>query len=77
MLPSILARQVRNGVEDQLRATFAPSTQGFHSLIERFIDERESLIKGPWLSLDMPFRRSDHPGEFFSAIPLGFKPYKH
>ncbi|KQP00289.1 DEAD/DEAH box helicase [Methylobacterium sp. Leaf91] len=77
MLPSILARQVRNGVEDQLRATFAPSTHGFHSLIERFVGERESLVKGPWLSLDMPFRRSKLPGEFFPAIPLGFKPYMH
>ncbi|MCJ2119989.1 DEAD/DEAH box helicase [Methylobacterium sp. J-001] len=77
MLPSILARQVRNGVEDQLRATFAPSSPGFHDLIERFVGERDSLVKGPWLSLDMPFRRSGRVGEFFPAISMGFKPYKH
>ena len=77
MLPSILARQVRNGVEDQLRASFSPSTKGFRGLVERFVDEPESLAKGPWLSLDMPFRRSDRAGEFFPAIPLGFRPYKH
>ncbi len=77
MLPSILARQVRNGVEDQLRATFAPSSPGFNHLIERFVGERDSLVKGPWLSLDMPFRRSGHDGEFFPSIPMGFRPYKH
>lgn len=77
MLPSILARQVRNGVEDQLRATFAPSSPGFNDLIERFVGERDSLVKGPWLSLDMPFRRSGHHGEFFPSIPMDFKPYKH
>ncbi len=77
MLPSILARQVRSGVEDQLRSSFSPSTEGFRGLVDRFLSEPESLSKGPWLSLDMPFRRSDRDGEYFPAIPLGFKPYKH
>ena len=77
MLPSILARQVRNGIEDQLRSSFSPSTKGFRGLVERFVDVPESLAKGPWLSLDMPFRRSEQGGEFFPAIPLGFRPYKH
>ncbi|MBB3020411.1 DEAD/DEAH box helicase domain-containing protein [Microvirga lupini] len=77
MLPSILARQVRAGVEDQLRASFSPSTKAFENIIESFLDEPEALIKGPWLSLDMPFRRSERAEEFFPDVPLGFRPYRH
>jgi DEAD/DEAH box helicase domain-containing protein len=77
MLPSILSRQVRVGVEDQLRASFAPSTKGFDQIIDSFIKEPDSLIKGPWLTLEMPFRRSQREDEFFPAIPLGFRAYKH
>lgn len=77
MLPSILARQVRDGVEDQLRASFSPSSKAFENIIEVFLEEPEALVKGPWLSLDMPFRRSTKDGEFFPDIPLGFKPYRH
>jgi DEAD/DEAH box helicase domain-containing protein len=77
MLPSLLARQVRIGVEDQLRASFAPSTKSFEHIIDRFIAEPEALLKGPWLSLEMPFRRSRRGTEFFADIPLGFRPYRH
>lgn len=77
MLPSILAQQVRIGLEDQLRASFSPSTKAFELLVEEFIAEPDALTKGPWLSLDMPFRRSAREGEFFPEIPLGFKPYRH
>ena len=77
MLPSLLARQVRVGVEDQLRASFAPSTRSFEHIIDRFIAEPDSLLKGPWLSLEMPFRRSERETEFFPDIPLGFRPYRH
>jgi DEAD/DEAH box helicase domain-containing protein len=77
MLPSILARQVRAGVEDQLRASFSPSSKAFEGIIESFLEKPEALVKGPWLSLDMPFRRSENASEFFPGIPLGFKPYRH
>ena len=76
MLPSILTRQVRIGIEDHLRASFAPSTKSFDQIIDRFIDEPNALIKGPWLTLEMPFRgprRRTHS----SRLPLGFRPYRH
>ncbi len=77
MLPSVLARQIRVGVEDQLLALFEPSTRSFEHIIHRFIAEPDSLLKGPWLSLEMPFRRADRETEFFPDIPLGFRPYRH
>ena len=72
MLPSVLARQIRVGVEDQLRASFAPSTKSFEHIIERFIAEPDTLLKGPWLSLEMPFRRANRETEFFADIPSRF-----
>jgi DEAD/DEAH box helicase domain-containing protein len=77
MLPSILTTQVRQGIEDHLRASFAPSAKSFDQIIDRFIDEPDSLIKGPWLTLEMPFRRAETAEDFFPAIPLGFRPYRH
>lgn len=77
MLPSLLARQVRTSVEDLLRASFVPSTPAFRDVIDRFIEGPGNLVKGPWLGLDMPFRRSESAQEFFPAVPLGFRPYLH
>ncbi|MHC2581235.1 hypothetical protein ACVI1J_006650 [Bradyrhizobium diazoefficiens] len=77
MLPSILARQVRTGLEDQLRASFAPSTKTFDRIIEDFIETPDALAKGPWITLELPFRRTETEGEFFPKLPLGFRAYRH
>jgi DEAD/DEAH box helicase domain-containing protein len=77
MLPSILTRQVRTGLEDQLRASFAPSSKSFDRLVEDFIDAPGALAKGPWITLELPFRRTENEGEFFPELPLGFRAYRH
>ncbi|MCY4543396.1 MAG: DEAD/DEAH box helicase, partial [Rhodobacteraceae bacterium] len=41
------------------------------------MQERSNLIRGPYLSLDMPFRLGESEGEFFPDIPLGFQRYRH
>ena len=70
MLPSILARQVRTGIEDHLRASFAPSTKSFDRLIEDFIETPGALIKGPWITLEMPFRQAEADAEFFPQASI-------
>ena len=77
MLPSILSHQVRTGLEDQLRASFAPSTKSFDRLIEDFVETDGALAKGPWITLELPFRRTEGTGEFFPRLPLGFRAYRH
>ena len=77
MLPSILAREVRTALRDQLRASFAPTTKSFDRLIEDFVEAPDTLIKGPWLTLELPFRRTKSDAEFFPDIPLGFRAYSH
>jgi DEAD/DEAH box helicase domain-containing protein len=78
MLPSILASQVRRGLEDLLRSTIDLSTPAFQGMIDRFVSNPEAFIKGPWISIELPFRKADpNRGEFFPAVPLGFTPHTH
>ncbi|MBQ9405868.1 MAG: DEAD/DEAH box helicase, partial [Desulfovibrio sp.] len=55
MLPLILADQIRNGIEDFLRTSFPMPAGRFATLVEDFISTR-AAIKGPYLSLSLPFR---------------------
>jgi DEAD/DEAH box helicase domain-containing protein len=77
MLPSVLARDVRTGLQDQLKASFAPTTKSFDRLIDDFVDAPDMLIKGPWLTLELPFRRTKSRTEFYPYLPLGFRAYSH
>lgn len=45
MIPSVLAHQVRQGVEDFLRTTFPISTPFFHGLIERLLAEEGGILE--------------------------------
>ncbi len=78
MIPSILANQVKLGLEDLVRTTANISTPYFAGMVDRFLAGRENFIKGPWVSLDLPFRKSEGlSGEFFPHVPLGFAPHAH
>ena len=77
MLPSILAREVQTSLRDQLRASFSPTTKSFDRLIDDFVEAPDTLIKGPWLSLELPFRRTKSEAEFFPNLALGFRAYSH
>ena len=76
MIPSILARQIEQGIKDFLATTFSVTTPFFHGLKERFFEE-ESVFKGPYVSLQLPFRSGQIGQDYFSNIPLPFKPYLH
>jgi DEAD/DEAH box helicase domain-containing protein len=39
MIPSVLATQLRRGVEDFLRTTFPVSTPVFHGVVDRLLAE--------------------------------------
>jgi DEAD/DEAH box helicase domain-containing protein len=78
MIPSILVSQVRRGLEDLLRSTLDLSTPAFRGIVDRFVANPEAFIKGPWISIELPFRKADPArGEFFPDIPLGFIPHAH
>ena len=77
MIPSVLAQHVRQGVEDFLRTTFPVSTPFFHGMVDRLLREEGEVFKGPYLSIQLPFRFGKAGHDFFPDVPLSFRPYLH
>jgi DEAD/DEAH box helicase domain-containing protein len=77
MIPSVLAHQVQQGVKDFLRTTFPLSTPYFHQLLERLLERQDGLFKGPYLSINLPFRPGKGGPDFFPDVSLKFPPYLH
>ena len=76
MIPSVLTQHLRQGIEDFLRTTFPVSTTFFHGIIDRLIEEEE-IFKGPFLSIQLPFRLGKEGNQFFPDIDPDFRPYLH
>lgn len=76
MQPLIVAGETRRGIADFLTTTFPATTQGFDGVMSRFVDEPGNLVKGPYISLGLPFRKAPE-----SAVPFewlkGFRPHAH
>jgi len=77
MLPSVLVSQLQQGVEDFLQTKFPTTTPHFHGMIDRFFGQEGAVFKGPYVSLDLPFRHSEHGADYFPEVPLEFPPYAH
>ena len=88
MLPTLTARDIEEGLKSYVSKEFPLATRTFmpggRSVIDRFLDKPESLIKGPWLEISLPFRRAAEneamPFTDFDprkAAPDRFPPYVH
>jgi DEAD/DEAH box helicase domain-containing protein len=77
MIPSLLANEIRNSIADFLTTEFNPSTPSFQKLIENFLAEEESIFKGPYLSIGLPFRQGQGGKDFFPDVPMKFAPHRH
>lgn len=76
MLPSVVASELEQVAADAIRTAFHPTTPGFAGLIDRFLDDRERLFKGPYVSVALPFHQGSSRN-WFPQIPLPFPPYRH
>jgi DEAD/DEAH box helicase domain-containing protein len=61
---------------DAIRTAFHPTTPGFAGLIDRFLADRERILKGPSVSVALPFHQGSGR-DWFPQIPLPFPPYRH
>lgn len=75
MLPSVLSAQLRSSITDYLRSSFALSNGVFKDMLERFLSDGKA-IKGPYLSLGLPFCSGEKKG-WFPQLSLPFSPYLH
>ncbi|MCB2205022.1 DEAD/DEAH box helicase [bacterium] len=76
MLPTILSRQIRQGIGDFLETTFPVTTAHFAHVISDFVHRDEEIFRGPFLSIRLPFEQGD-ARTYFPDIPMGFPPYRH
>lgn len=77
MIPSVLARQLRETVLDYLSTTFSLADQDLHDALARFLAGDQGLFRGPFMELQLPFRlASSDPGIFLDYAPP-FAPYQH
>ena len=64
-------------LSDFLRTGFGPSNAALAGVLEDFLATPENLVKGPYLSVALPFQQAPEGGEPFPKAPLGFTPYRH
>ena len=79
MIPSVLSDQIKRGVDNYLKTTYQITTPHFNSLMDDFLSEEEDqLIKGPYLSLQLPFIKEKMDENPFKHIELPFpEPFRH
>ncbi len=76
MIPSALAGQLQQGLADFLRFSFWSSTPGMEHVVDDLLVEPGSLLKGPYVSIKLPFLAGENPC-YFPDVPLGFTPHRH
>ncbi len=78
MLPALLAQDTRDQVISFLETTFSFRDPNVWEGLQRFLeDPREGLFKGPYLSLELPYRKADSTTDIPLTIRPSFLPYQH
>jgi DEAD/DEAH box helicase domain-containing protein len=77
MQPLVLAEQTRQGVAYFLATTFRATTPGFTDLMARFLAEPGSLVKGPYVTIGLPFRKQPGGVKPFDWLSESFAPHAH
>ncbi|MEZ4460837.1 MAG: DEAD/DEAH box helicase [bacterium] len=77
MFPGALVHQLEQGMGDFLRTSFWSSTPGFDRLIEDFVTDRDAVFRGPYVSVNLPFRSGKSEGTGFENVPLKYRPHFH
>lgn len=78
MIPSVIASQIRRGIEEFLLTTFPITTPYFAGCLQQLLESDGAVFKGPFLSLLLPFQPATGARTFFpDVMPDGFRPHLH
>lgn len=78
MIPSLLDRQIRQGVADFVRTTFSVTTPTMRHMVDELCDTPDRLFKGPWISVALPFLAGVRSArEHFPDLRIPFPPHRH
>lgn len=68
MLPSLLAREIQDGLKHFLRTAYEPADPRFAGVMQRFTADEARWMKGPYLQIGLPFRAGAHGQHFFAGF---------
>lgn len=77
MLPSLLARDIQQGLQQFLVTGFEASDDFLHGLMQRFVDDQSGWLKGPYLQVGLPFTPGSAGRKFFSGFETEFPGHSH
>ncbi len=81
MNPILLGRHVEQGLRELVHSTLNTTSSGFSGAVARFLDDPNHFMKGPWVTVDLPFKNIESTDGSWSQpypeIPLKFAPYIH
>ena len=77
MLPSLLAREIQNGIKQFLTIGFEPSDPLFAGVMQRFTDDEARWLKGPYVQMGLPFRTGTKGKKFFDKFETEFHGFAH
>ena len=77
MLPSLLARDIQQGLQQFLITGFEPSDDFMHGLMRRFVDDQSGWLKGPYLQVGLPFTPGKAGRKFFSGFDTEYPGHSH
>ena len=77
MLPSLLTRDIQQGIKQFLLTGFEPSDSFFGGVMQRFVNNESAWMKGPYLQLGLPFRLGESGKTFFTGFTTENPAYIH
>ena len=77
MLPSILAKQLQEGIGDYIETSFPMVNEPFKDSLHKFIKSYDSLYHEPYISVKLPFRVATEMPTCFKSIHPQYLPYVH
>ena len=77
MLPSLLAREIQNGLKHYLTTGFEPSDRMFSGVMQRFTEDESRWMKGPFVQIGLPFRTGTHGKIFFGHFETEYPGHVH
>ncbi len=75
MLPSVLAKQLQQGLADYIETTFPMTNPAFRGSLGRMLKTPDSVFHEPYTAVRLPFRTAENAAELFEAVHPSFAPY--
>jgi DEAD/DEAH box helicase domain-containing protein len=77
MLPSLLAKDIQEGIRQFLTTSFEASDDFMSGIMDRFVRDPAGWLKGPYLQLGLPFTPGASGKKFFKDFETENPSYSH